>query len=367
MIRVLIVQHGLFPGFIAPEAKEYGKHLTKLGLKVTVVNIGRKSNVELRERLGFPSFAIEARSIFRIYQELKQFISSVDVVHYLPGKRLELMPLLDRRVKYVFDQRSVSVSGSKIKDVLINFAKRLQPIFANHVIFTDEPLARALRPIRPIPVSLLPAGYPAELFYPCPPFTSRGPKPLLYQGAVRPARRLGHLVQLLARLPEEYTLTIVGGGLPADEAYRKELWQLAQSLRCADRLTLTGGVPQEDVRAYIEGAYLCLSYVPMTSLFRDQAVLKTLEYLACARPVLATATRHTCQFSERIGSNRILLTNGTLEDMATKIVSAGDYIDRFYSDENLEYLPTALAEFSWEHQIRTRLLPIYQSVLSKSN
>src|SRR6267378_3628003 len=116
MMRVLIVQHGLFPGFMAPEAKEYGKHLTKLGVKVTVVNIGSNSNVKLRERLSFPSFTIEAHSIFQIYRELKQFISNVDLVHYIPGKRLELMPLLDRRVKYVFDQRSVSVSGNRIRD-----------------------------------------------------------------------------------------------------------------------------------------------------------------------------------------------------------------------------------------------------------
>lgn len=367
-MRVMIVAHGLFPGFLAPEAKEYGKHLTRLGVDVTVVCVGGRSGAQQNEHLGFAVHLIEPHGRLQTYLRLKELMSDVDLVHYLPGRGLELMPLLQRTAKYVFDQRSVSVTGSRVRDGLINFGKRLQPVFANHLIYTDLALARQLKPVRDLPTSLLPVGYPADLFYPCSPFKDSGIKPLLYQGAVRAQRRLEHLIELLARLPQEYTLTIVGGGSASDEAYRRnQLARLADSLGCADRLELTGGVPQPEVRKYIAASYLCLSYVPMIDAFQDQAVLKTLEYLACWRPVLASATRYTKQFCERFGNNRILLTDGTLDDMARKIIGAADYIEAFYRRENLNKLTNDLDCHSWEHQVKTRLLPIYKSILNSHN
>ena len=92
---------------------------------------------------------------------------------------------------------------------------------------------------------------------------------------------------------------------------------------------------QPEIRSVIAQSYLGLSYVPMLECFQDQFVLKTLEYLACSRPVLATATRYTKHFSESIGGDRILLSDDTVDDMVEKILGADEYVNRFYSADNL--------------------------------
>lgn len=362
-MRVLIVQHGIFPGFVAPIAKECAKHLWRLGVQVEVVTIGKRMQQGTSESLEFPAQGVEASSLRRVYAELRPFVDRSDLVHYFPGKGLELLPFLNRRVKYIFNHISVSVTGDPRRDRLVDLGKRLQPVFADLVLFTDEALANALWPIGRKRVRLMPVGYAEDLFYPCPPYQPQGEKQLVYHGAVRPQRGLDQLVGVLARLPSEYTLTIIGGGLAADEAYRQDLAVLARCLKCADRLNLVN-MPQAQIRTVLDKAYLGLSYVPMLECYQEQFVLKTLEFLACQRPVLASATRYTRRFSNAIGPGRLLLSDGTAEDMVNKILDADDYVRNFYVPENLNALPIILAPYASKHLVETRLLPIYQELLS---
>jgi glycosyltransferase involved in cell wall biosynthesis len=275
------------------------------------------------------------------------------------------MPLLSRRPRFVFNHISVSVTGRALEDWAINLGKRLQPFLADHVVFTDEALAAALRPIRRVPISLLPVGYPDDLFFPCPPPAPGGGKSLLYHGAVRPSRQLDGLVKVLALLPAEFTLTIVGGGSPADESYRQDLGGLAVSLGCANRLHLVKK-PQAEVRPLIERAYLCLGYVPMLECYQDQFVIKTIEALACHRPVLATATRFTTRFREAIGRDRVLLTDGSVSDMVAKILGADEFVRRFHAPDNLATITANLASYSFRHIVDTSLMPVYEQVLGNA-
>jgi len=370
-LRVMIVQHGIFPGFVAPIAKEWAKNLVAAGVDVSVVTIGPRSPEAIGEELDFPVHSIESSNIFRTYAKLRSLLAACDLVHYFPGKRLEFMPFLNRRVKYIFNHISVSVTGNQARDSLINFVKRLQPLFADLVLCTDAALSASLRPVGSTPVELMPVGYADDLFFPCPPVApisgDKGrTKELMYHGAVRPQRRLDRLVEVLALLPDEYTLTIIGGGARADEEYRDYLAGVAQRLNCADRLNLIN-MPQVQIREVISRAYMGLSYVPMLECFQDQFVLKTLEYLACHRPVLATATRYTKQFSESIGNGRILLAEDSAEDMANKIMGSDDYVRTFYAPKNLETLSAALAPYSSRHLVQSRLLPIYRQLMEQDN
>jgi glycosyltransferase involved in cell wall biosynthesis len=358
----MIVQHGIFPGFVAPIAKEWAKNLHLLGIDVSVATVGTKSSLPFTEALDFPVHAITSSSILEVYSRLKKLLADCDLVHYFPGKGLELMPLLNRRVKYIFNHISVSVTGSQPRDIFINSIKRLQPLFADMVLGTDPELLAALRPVARIPVATMPVGYAEDLFFPCSPLDMKPNKLLVYHGAVRQQRRLDRLVEVLARLPQEYSLTIIGGGSKGDEEYREYLRQLGERLHCSGRLNLTN-MSQARIREVIAEAYLGLSYVPMLECFQDQFVLKTLEYLACQRPVLATATRYTKQFSRSTGPGRILLADDTVEDMANKIMNADDYVKEFYRPKNLSSLPALLAPYSSRHLVETKLLPIYQDLL----
>jgi glycosyltransferase involved in cell wall biosynthesis len=361
-MKVLIIQHGIFPGSVAPVAKEYAKHLYGLGVDVSVAVIGHYLPQPGAEPLGFPVYSIEASNIIQVYIELRKMLKPFNIVHYFPSKGMELMPLLSSNTKFIFNRLSVSVTGKSIRDKAINLLKRFQPIFADCSVFTDDSLAAALRPIGGKKVHLLPVGFPADLFYPCAPYQERKERMLIYHGAVRPQRDLEKLIEVLKRLPIEYTLMIIGGGTPADDEYREYLGRKAKLIGCAERLILTN-MPQAKIRAEIEKAYLCLSYVPMWDCYQDQFVLKTLEYLACHRPVMTTATRHSKRFTQKIGEGHILLTNGTIDDMVRKIVSADKYIETFYIPQNLCSLTAQLSAYSTENIVKTRLLPLYRSIL----
>lgn len=359
------MQHGIFPGYVAPVGKEFAKNLSQLGVDVAVAVIGQVSPSATSEKLQFPIYCVDGTGVIDSYRTLRKIACGFDLVHYFPSKGFELLPLLTPKTKFIFNRLSVSVTGKPWRDRLINFGKRLQPLFAAHVIFTDELLAKALKPIGWTPSSVVPVGYPSDLFYPCGRFVERKEKILIYHGAVRPQRQLDQLIKVLSVLPDEYKLTIIGGGLPADEAYKGQLEAVARSLGCVDRLNLTN-MPQGDIRAEIEKAFLCLSYVPMWECYQDQFVLKTVEYLACHRPVMTTATRYSTRFNDYLGEDRLLLSNGTVDDMVRQILAADVYIRKFYAPDNLKALSDKLTPYSTRYVVQHKLLPIYRNVLQQS-
>src|ERR1041385_8146216 len=103
-MRVIILQHGMFPGFVSPIPKECAQNLFRLGVDVSVVTIGSRSELSNGVAFKFPVHCIENPSLVRTYSKLKELFAECDLVHYFPGKGLELMPFLNRRAKYIFNQ-----------------------------------------------------------------------------------------------------------------------------------------------------------------------------------------------------------------------------------------------------------------------
>ena len=360
-MRVLIVQHGLFPGFVAPIPKEVAKHLSRIGVDVTVASVGGSlsSNGEV---FAFPVDCVPAGPPWRTFSALKPLADRADIVHYFPGSGLEWLPMLNRRARYIFNFISVSVSGRRVRDGMINLGKRLQPSLAHLALYTDPALARHLRPAFSVPVELLPVGYPSDLFYPCPPYECDDVRWLIYHGVCRAERRLDRLIRMMPLLPARYRLMIIGGSTPADEAYRRELKTLAAGLGCEERVVLTA-MPQVEIRAQIARAYLCLAYVPRIECYEDQFVLKTLECLACARPVLGTSTRHHQRFQAEIGADRLLLSDDTPEALASTIAASEPFVGRFNEASRLASLKEAMTSYSTAAIIEQRLLPMYSRLL----
>jgi len=363
-VKVLILVHGLFPGFSAPAGKEYAKNLHRLGIDVAVAVIGKLSETKGADAFAFPVFVIDEPSIAKQYRKLIPIVRKFDIVHYFPGKGFELLPLFAKRTRFVMNRLSVSVTRDRLKNRVVDILKRLQPLFYSCAIFTDEPLARKLRPFFRKRVILLPVGYPSELFYPnrLPP-KNNDEKVLMYHGAVRPERQLDRLIRVIARLPEEYKMKIIGGGLARDEVYRRELGALAVELGCEHRVILTN-MPQELIRNEIETAYLGLSHVPPWECYQDQFVMKTLEYLACGLPVITTATRYNKDFQKTLGKDSILLTDGSVDDIVDKVLHAENYIVSFYKEETQKRIREHLAQYSSRFIVEHNLLNIYRSVLN---
>ena len=259
-MRVLIVQHGLFPGFVSPIPKEVAKHLARVGVDVRVVSVGGSRTFN-GETFAFPVECVPVGPPWRIFRALKPLVDRADIVHYFPGSGLEWLPILNRRARYVFNFISVSVSGRPLRDVMIDAAKRFQPSLAHLAVYLRRALAHHLRPVTGVPVELLPVGYPSDLFYPCAPYEDAGIRWLVYHGVCRAERRLDRLIRMMPRLPPRFRLMMIGSSATADEAYRSELGALAAQLGCQDRVVLTA-MPQVEIREHIARAYLCLAYVP---------------------------------------------------------------------------------------------------------
>ena len=357
-VRVLLLMQGLFPGYVAPVFKEIAKNLYSQGYDVEVVAVGG-GITPTGENFKFKIHVIESKSIIKQYKELIILTKGFDIVHYFLGKGFELLPLFNRKAKFIFHFISVSVSGRFFYDLSINTLKRLQPIFAHMAVYTDIELQNNISPFFKIKCNILPVGYASDLFYPCKPYQESGRRLLLFHGSCHPARKLEQMIKVLSLLDDCYELMIIGKG---PEKYISMLKQMATDLNCSHRLMFSE-MPQDQIRLIIEKAYLCFSYVPVIDCYQDQFVLKTIEYLACGRPVLSTNTRYTLKFHNEIGKRNMLVCRDDIHEMATMINSSYNFVKEFYNEQELESLFSNIHMYSNDFLIKEKLNVYYGEVL----
>lgn len=94
---------------------------------------------------------------------------------------------------------------------------------------------------------------------------------------------LDTILQQLAALPKHVKLLIVGDG-PA----LTSLQQQRAALNLTERVILTGRQPYADMPRYLAASDVCLLYAQVNSIMRDIVPIKTYEYMASGRPVLAS-------------------------------------------------------------------------------
>lgn len=358
--RVLLLIHGLFPGYVAPVFKEIAKNLHEQGYQVEVAAVG-EGLTPTGENFKFNIHVIKPKSIFKQYKEIITLTKGFDIVHYFPGKGFELLPLFNRDAKFVFHFISVSVSGRFFYDLAINTLKKLQPIFAHMAIYTDVELQKNINPFFKIKCNILPVGYASDLFYPCKPYQESGKRLLIFHGSCHPARRLEQMIKVLPHLEDCYELMIIGKG---PEKYIRMLKQMSIDLNCSHRLFFTE-MPQDQIRLVIENAYLCFSYVPVIDCYQDQFVLKTVEYLACGRPVLTTNTRYSLRFQNKIGKKNLLVCQDDVNELASMINSSYDFVKEFYNEDGLECLFSKIKKYSNDFLIKEKLNLYYDELLKK--
>ncbi len=357
-IKVLIIMHGLFPGYVAPIPKEIAKNLFKLGVDIEVAAIGDGLSPS-GEDFRFRIIPIREKTLLKQYRKLNAIISDYDIVHYFPGKGFEFLPLFNRKVRFIYNFISVSVGRWPFFDPIVNALKKVQPIFADLALYTDPELRKNLNPYN-IKTGVLPVGFASDLFYPCAPYIEQDKRLLIYHGSCHPNRRLEQMIKVMPLLEDRYELIFIGKG---SGEYINSLKNLAKELQCADRISFVE-MPQNEIRSVIERAYLCFSYVPVIESYNDQFVLKTIEYLACGRPVLSTNTRYTIKFHKDAGERNMLVCGDDIGEMAEAINSSDTFVNSFYNDSELQKLYTFLYKYSNESLIKEKLLPYYESILN---
>jgi glycosyltransferase involved in cell wall biosynthesis len=134
---------------------------------------------------------------------------------------------------------------------------------------------------------------------------------LLYAGRIDDRKGIRQAIEAVAQLNGGARLDIVGGG---DEDHRTELEELAMTLGLRDRVTFSGGVPQEE----LSGRYAAADALLFPVVWPEPWGLVPLEAMACGTPVIATGTGGSAEYL-RDESNCLLAEPGDAGAIASAI------------------------------------------------
>jgi glycosyltransferase involved in cell wall biosynthesis len=241
----------------------------------------------------------------------------------------------------------------------------LEAQFFDAVCALDEAIwPNTFRLVKPSTITFLPLGVDVDKFSPRESSAIRAQygleddhRVLLHTGAIDPRRRLSALVRALATVRRQFPRTrlmFVGKGSDVDH-----LHTLSRQLDVADGVIFTGYVDYQDMPRYVNAADVGMAYVPITPEYGPQPPTKTLEYLACGLPGVATDTT----------GNRKYITadwNGLLVHDDAPAVANG--VMRVLSDPDLarrlrRNAPGSVSECTWEALVRDRLHPFYHNLV----
>src|SRR3990170_208750 len=378
---VLMVRRGVYPGYDFPEVHQFAEELVKLGKRVTILCLASPGESP-NERLNgvVVRRLVPDRILYRWFFPLILILSlrgqHYQVAHVFWGKGMFAIPVLVRGIarKWILDVRSGYV-GSFFLSILINGLIAFESYFFDHVVTLDERLAHNIWRFLPRPrhLSFVPMGVNTDIFR----FyydrrlaaslgISREDLVLVYQGTLGESRKLDVFLKGFAIAEKEIRnlkLLVVGGA----DRDRAILERLVHELGVSEKTIFMGRVPFSEVPKYISLGSVGISYVPQNKVFESQQVTKTLEYLACGRPVLATRIPfHQDLFSGNFGfreGREGILTGDDSQSVAAAIAR----VAHLHREGRIKVDPAKVKNFSWLEIVRRDLLPFYQDPITNRN
>jgi glycosyltransferase involved in cell wall biosynthesis len=119
---------------------------------------------------------------------------------------------------------------------------------------------------------------------------------------------------ILKKCPDVHFL-IVGDGVMKDK-----LMETASKLGFSDKFTFTGRIPYEQVPFYINAADVCVApFIKERNSKIGLSALKTYEYLACGKPIVASGISGVKDLIEASGGG-LSVTPESPEELATAVV-----------------------------------------------
>jgi glycosyltransferase involved in cell wall biosynthesis len=120
---------------------------------------------------------------------------------------------------------------------------------------------------------------------------------------------------LILQKYDDARFLIVGDGI-----MRKELMQLAEDMGILDRFIFTGRVPYEDVPIYINASDICVApFILERNSKIGLSALKTYEYLACGKPLVASGIAGVKELIEVSGGG-ISVTPEDPQELAAAVI-----------------------------------------------
>lgn len=387
-LSVCFVSFNFFPGQGLTEIFEYSRKLKRLGHEVRVIAAGRQGERKFEVVEGVPVTRIPVRTVKRRSFETLRFnllasrilrqivkrncINIVHVFSYAFSILIKLgmfWSLRSKNVKWVYDIRSGPLEGREKPTLIYHLAKKLlifESTFFDATFVIDEDVKNeVLGNNAKKEIFIAPLGADLQSFEPNTEdnrlLSRYGIEEkatiLVYSGSVSSKRKLRNLILAFWKACikfENLRLLILGEG---DDV--SHLKMLTQKLAISDKVFFLGYINYFDVPKFLSVADIAVSYVPIIPAFDAQPPAKTVEYLACSLPVIATSTRGNNRFVVH-GWNG-LLTKDDPGSLSKAIVKLSQ--DEGLREKLAEMARPSVEDYDWGKIVERRILPAYQKIL----
>lgn len=282
-----------------------------------------------------------------------------DIVHVFFHAMCCLYPLLIRgkglAPKFVLDIRSPLLKKGLVR-YLIQIKNRMEIYFYHSILthsiksgYTVVGKTRRLTHVSPgVDFSILPS------------LCTERPRTetlrLVYVGSVDQKRQLEKMILGVVKAAQNVRLTL---DIYADKQSSENLQKLVEASGAQDYIHFMGMMKRDVLFTAISEYDAGLAYVPR-ELYDFAPPLKTIEYLACGLPVIATATEGNRQFIED-GKNGVL--TGWAPD------SYAEGIIRLAQGSGVSMTPAemrqAVEKYNWGKIVSETLIPEYRRVVGE--
>jgi len=375
-LSVCYVAFSYYPGQGATDLFEYSRNLARMGHNVNVIAAAKLDEpvYEIVDKVVVQRIPVKTTKRFSLENMrfsylarriLKKTIERdlPDIVHvfsYAGSFLIRLGNKNPKGTKWVYDIRSGSVRGFPWHFIGI-FVQGFESTLFNATFVIDEAVTEA-KSRRAVFIS--PIGVDLQMFRPA---HSRwmlskydildSDVVLVYSGSLGPQRKLENLIYAFwkaSKAIKNLRLILLGAG--EDLAH---LRTIAEKLAISDKVLFLGYVNYWQMPKFLSAADIAVSYVPLVSAFDRQPPQKTIEYLACSLPVIATGTRGNRQFI--VHEKNGLLTNDEPSSLSEAIIRLSqDASLRAILSRNARY---SVKDYDWKEIVEERILPAYQKIL----
>lgn len=387
-LSVCFIAFNFFPGQGLTGLYEYSRNLRKLGHEVYVIAAGRQNErkfeiideifvirirVKTTKKRSFETLRFSLLASRVLSKMLKR--KHIDIVHiftYAFSVFIKLGVLLSfsaKNVKWVYDVRSGPIEGRKKPTLIYHLTKKLlrfESNFFDAIFVINEHVKNVVlgNSVKK-ETFIAPLGADFQLFKKtteCRDLLARydikeNDVVLVYLGNLNPERKLRNLILAFWKAYmkiKNLKLLIIGEGEELND-----LKLLTEGLSISDKVLFLGYVKYAEVPRFLSITDIAISYVPIISAFDAQPPVKTVEYLACSLPVIATDTKGNKRFIVHEWNG--LLTKDDPDSLSKAIV-------RLAQDANLRATLSRNARSSvknhdWKIIVKERILPAYQKIL----
>ena len=385
-LSICYVAFNYFPGQGLTEIYEFSRKIKEAGHNVYVIAAARQSEKIFEVVDGVKVIKIPVKTTKRKSLEtlrfnllasrvlLKMIVTNhIEIIHVFSYAFAVLIKLAtfpsSRRVKWVYDIRSGPLEDRTKSSLIYKLVKillRLESSLFNKTFVIDEAVKdEVLGHHTKKEIVIVPLGVDFEIFKPYGKNRSllRGYDIrekdiiLVYLGSLGKMRRLEKLIFAFKKACLEVKnlrLMVLGEG---DDL--QHLKTITKKLLLSDKVFFTGYINFSEVPKYLSAADIGISYVPIIPCFDAQPPIKTVEYLACSLPVIATSTKGNCLFINHKENG--FLTKGDPDSLSKAMI-------RLCRNVNLRQklaknARTSIIQYDWRTIVKEKILPAYRKVL----